>query len=138
MRPVDFPCALVHAEERDLGYVIANWIETSRPHYVPISVWKKVLRESVLSAVQTGKAVVAHAPEDRDHLYGFAVAVSGQLQYVYVRNSRRRGGLGAALLADVQARTYAPGPKAGESWARRRGLEARKDATKGQTRDGDL
>lgn len=124
MKAVDYPVVLVPSEERDLGFIIAHWIESNRPHYVPISAWKHAVRESVLGAVTGGKVVVAHDPLDRDHLYGFSVSVDGVLRYVFVKNSRRRAGLGRALVEGLSG--YAPGPRAGEMWARRRGLKARK------------
>lgn len=125
MRAVDFPVVICRAEERDYGYIVAYWVESSRPRHVPISTWKKALREDILKHLASGKAVVAHSPDDRDLLYGFAVEAEGLLRYVFVRSSRRRGGLGEALVHGAGAAKYAPGPRPGEAWARRRGLRAR-------------
>lgn len=128
MRAVDFPVVICPADERDLGYIVAYWVETSRPKHVPISTWKRALREDILEHVKAGKALVAHTPADRDLLYGFAVASGGLLRYVFVRPSRRRGGLGESLARGTGAERYAPGPRSGEAWARRRGFKDRKSA----------
>lgn len=116
----DYAVLVTPGGERDLGLVISSWLDSSRPHYVSISAWKRAMRDGILASVQAHRVLVASAPEDRDHLYGWACADGDRLLYVYVRPTRRRAGLGRLLIEGLAR--YARGPRSGELWARRRGL----------------
>ena len=54
--------------------------------------------------------VVATAPDDGDHVYGYAVVRDGVLEMVYVKAAFRRAGVATAMLArlGIDRRTRVP------------------------------
>lgn len=92
------------AKPEDMGFVFAAWVESLRGETMPGArpkPWREAIERDVASRMRKGRLVVACDEEDADRLYGFAAGKPGRLWYVFVRDTRRRFGLGAALAAEA-------------------------------------
>lgn len=106
---VAFPATLRPMEPRDLGYVLGYWLAsygvTVRE---PRGAWRRRERPRILDMILGGECVVAADPDDDDALFGFACGDSGALHYVFVRQTRRRGGLASAMVRALMASGVVP------------------------------
>jgi GNAT superfamily N-acetyltransferase len=130
-----FPFSVAPCEERDVGFVVGYWLDSLYHVHSKVmrgigglqwSAWKPMVKPVVVRLVETGRTLVAHNPDDRDHLYGFACASDGALQYVFVRRERRDGGVGRALVRELGVDRFVPATRAGAAWARKIGLREAK------------
>lgn len=120
--PLPFPVSLRDAKEGDRNYIYGNWLDSykadSRPGgWLATMRWPRyrtlqtdVIRRCLEAGTYVGDAatVVAHLPDDEDHLLGFATGSNVEgipvLHYVQVRAERRRVGLGLALALLVRTK----------------------------------
>lgn len=116
----DFAVHFRDLEERDRGFVIAHWMSsliadrrTRRRSLASRGVtrrdWTRAEQARVDGLVRDGITVVACDPDsDGTILYGFACGHGDALHYVFARQTRRRGGLGTALLHELIDRGVVP------------------------------
>lgn len=113
MADVAFPVTFRDAEPRDLGFIVGHWLDSR--YYGPPSIavrrgeYKRRERPIIDALVRDGLTIVACDPDsDGEILYGFACGSADALHYVFARQTRRRGGLGTALLHELLARGVVP------------------------------
>lgn len=97
------------AKPEDMGFVFTTWVESLRGETMPGArpkPWREAIERDVASRMRKGRLVVACDEDDADRLYGFAAGKPGRLWYVFVRDTRRRFGLGSALAAEACGVTY--------------------------------
>lgn len=99
-------------EPRDIGFVVQTWLESlfhSKTRNKGKAEWKTTERPRVTELVLSGVVSVACAPgTDGEVLYGWAAGEGSRLHYVFVRQTRRRGGLGTALVQHLMDRGVTP------------------------------
>lgn len=117
---VDFAVHVRDLEERDRGFVIGHWMSsliadrrTRRRSLASRGItrreWTRGEQAKVEELVRDGVTVVACDPDsDGEILYGFACGADSRLHYVFARQTRRRGGLGTALLHELMSRGVVP------------------------------
>lgn len=116
----DFGVHFRGAEERDRGFVVAHWMSsliadrrtrrrTLSGRGVTRREWTRAEQVRIERLIDDGVTVVACDPEsDGAILYGFACGAPNALHYVFARQTRRRGGLGTALLHELMSRGVVP------------------------------
>lgn len=89
----------------DRSYAIDTWRDSYRAAVMPwqtIAALKETTYEERLtSRIVACAFVVACDVEDSDRIYGWACGEPGVVHYVYVRDTRRRTGLGRRLVEAV-------------------------------------
>jgi GNAT superfamily N-acetyltransferase len=116
----DFAVHFRGLEERDRGFVIGHWMSsliadrrTRRRSLAGRGItrrdWTRAEQTRIDELVRDGTTVVACDPDsDGTILYGFACGDRNALHYVFARQTRRRGGLGTALLHELMSRGVVP------------------------------
>ena len=114
----DFAAAIRPATETDHGFVIGFWLESywrdavprrkGRGGETPHCDWKLPAKVRVRVLLAKDVTLVAHDPDDADRLYGFVCGGHTSLHFVFVRETRRRGGLGRELLAALERERGGP------------------------------
>jgi hypothetical protein len=92
--------------DRDAGYIASSWAESSGSQLHDMTgakprEWKELLRTRLAQDMRRHRLAVACDVDDQDRIYGWACGSPGVLAYVYVRDTRRRQGIGRALVLEV-------------------------------------
>lgn len=130
---VAFPVEIRPLEERDVGFCVGFWLDSlfygNGDPKEPRSVFKKRERPEIERMLRSDLTVVACDPRTGGEiLFGFACGSPSALHYVYALQTRRRGGLGRALVRELMARgcvpsTHTYSTRAGRHWWRGAGQE---------------
>jgi len=128
---VQFPVAVRPATEADTGYILAHWSDSLFQGSLerlagndPTSMWlgrlndflgsgwraewKARQRSQILPRLSGEVCLVAHRPEEPDTLWGFLSGSPTALHSVFVKQTRRRGGLASALLVAAMGQGVVP------------------------------
>lgn len=85
----------------DHDYIVATWCDSYWAAVLPwdsIGEVRRRLGREIAERLANSRVVIACDVDDRDRIYGWAVGDPGVLHYVYVRETRRKSGHGAALV----------------------------------------
>lgn len=91
---------------KDAGYIAATWAESSGSQLGDMTgarprEWRELLKDRISRDMRRHRLAVACDVDDEDRIYGWACGSPGVLVYVYVRDTRRRLGIGRALVESV-------------------------------------
>ena len=104
------PCAPGH-----IPFILSSWVKTAQSAFSRggQTAWICRAAHALAWEIMQGHGsacVVATAPDDGDHVYGYAVVRDGVLEMVYVKAAFRRAGVATAMLArlGIDRRTRVP------------------------------
>lgn len=105
-----------------LHFILASWVKTAQSAFRAAGQPAWICRAAHALAWETlqapgARVLVAHDPDDADHVFGYCVSNDAILQQVYVKSAFRGRGLGRALVA--AAGCARPGLRVRVSWSTR-------------------
>lgn len=110
------------ARESDMAFVAMSWRASFEPrHAFDREEFREEMDRVIRRLCSRGHVRIAHAPDDDDHLIGFAAysADGRELHYIYVKQDFRGKGIARALLKDASIATYsflAPTARPRKGW----------------------
>lgn len=97
------------AREGDMAFVAMSWRASFEPRFTfDRDHYRAEMDRTIGKLCARGQVIVAHDPEDDDHLVGFAVvSVDGrELHYVYVKQQFRGQGIARDMLKGFAIDSY--------------------------------